>query len=611
MNETDYSFNAQDYDVSIRLYNGVNDVYLTNTAWDDLYLEDNIFDIFVKGSIVINTPYDSLERESEEAILYTKSTKEKIVYKFRNDGRDTLYISIKPKNMELAVLGEKSIDLTDEKWLLELETVIYDVCDMAHGNPTDKKKTLFFWEKTYQMMLERDSDFSTSTTGSNEGKANQDQVNDTERSQTTGGSLASLLLRHEEFKKHAELTTDPNEWNAGSDSNLLYYTSPINSKFIDDLLYLYDAHVADDSYDNQPCLLKLERAKSKGRPKQFSLKPFKKYLEEAGKSVSQPGKYQLEHYFIEENSYSNDDKIPFIQKAPLEKGVVNEIKADEFTIIKQYQIVDLVGGDYYKNLANRRIAFYNTTNGQFNIDSARHMAEEWKQFYSTSVAPSILTRDMNDRLPLTPYIKNGLNTTVDVSILSSSVGRLAVGRNRMLRHYLFSNIAISFSTKGLTFRQPGRFFGVSKRTANYTEFDNKLEGQYLTTQVIHHFSNTERSYYTQMVGVKTHMYISDTIFDSDDLILISTPFDSPSPSGTKSVIPETTAPLASRPPSLQPPIALQPPVLPTIPALPLPEDGGFTPNPPIPDDDIVISENTPPNSTFNPDYPLFPPFSED
>lgn len=612
MNETDYSFNAQDYEVSIRLYNGVNDVYLTNTAWDDLYLEDNIFDIFVKGSIVINTPFDSLERESVEAILFTKSTKEKIVYKFRNDGRDTLYISIKPKNMELAVLGEQNMDLSDEKWLLELETVIYDVRDMAHGNPTDKKKTLFFWEKTYQMMLERDSDFSTSTTGSNEGKANQDQVNDTERSQTTGGSLASLLLRHEEFKKHAELTTDPNEWNAGSDSNLIYYTSPINSKFIDDLLYLYDAHVSDDSYDNQPCLLKLERAKSKGRPKQFSLKPFRKYFEEAGKSVSQPGKYQLEHYFIEENAYSNDDKIPFIQKAPLEKGVVNEIKADEFTIIKQYQIVDLVGGDYYKNLANRRIAFHNVTNGQFNIDSTLHKAEQWKQFYSTSVAPSILTRDINDRLPLTPYIKNGLNTTVDISILPSSIGRLAVGRNRILRYYLFSNLGISFSTKGLTFRQPGRFFGVSKRTVNYTEFDHKLEGQYLTTQVIHHFSNTERSYYTQMVGVKTHMYKSDTTFNSDDLILISASGEPSTPSSVKTSTPETPPPLERpRPPLLQP----QPPTFPvipsTLPTLPLPEDGGFTPNPPIPDDDIVIPENPPSNSTFNPDYPLFPPFSED
>ena len=115
-----------------------------------------------------------------------------------------------------------------------------------------------------------------------------------------------------------------------------------------------------------------------------------------------------------------------------------------------------------------------------------------------------------------------------------------------------------------------------------------------------------------MVGVKTHMYKSDTTFNSDDLILISASGEPSTPSSVKTSTPETPPPLdRPRPPLLQP----QPPTFPVIPStsptLPLPEDGGFTPNPPIPDDDIVISENTPPNSTFNPDYPLFPPFSED
>ncbi len=603
MNETEYSFNSQDYEVSIRLYNGVNDVYLTNTAWDDLFLEDNIFDIFVKGSIVINTPFDSLERESDEALLVTNSTKEKIVYKFRNDGRDTLYISIKPKNKELAVLGGQNIDLSDEKWLIELETVIYDVRDLAHGNPTDKKKTLFFWEKTYQMMLEKDSEFTTATSGIHEGKSNQDQVNDTERSQTTGGALASLLSQHEEFKKHAQLVTDPNEWNNGSDRGLIYHTSPINAKFIDDFLYLYDVHISDDSYDNQPCLLKLERAKVKGQPKQFSLKPFKKYFEEAGKNPSEPGKYQLEHYFIQENAYSNNDKVPIISKAPLARGITDEIKADEFTIIKQYQIVDLVGGDYYKNLANRRLAFYNATNGQFNIDATFHRAEEWKKFYQNSVAPSILTKDTNDRLPLTPYIRDGLNTTVDISILPNSVGRYVMGRNRMLKYYLFSNLGISFSTKGLTFRQPGRFFGLSKQTLNDKEFDHKLEGQYLTTQVIHHFSNTERSYYTQIVGVKTHIYKSETTFESDDLILIKESTGNPSSStGIKTSIPET--PPASSP--VETPEISEPPITP----LPdIPSDSFIdSPNPTIPE---LPTEPEIPSTGgdefFNPDYPLLPP----
>jgi hypothetical protein len=520
MSDTEYSFNAQDYDVTIRLYNGNNDVVLTNTAWDDLVLEDNIFNYFIKGSIIINTPYDSLERDSPESLLLTNTTKESIVYKFRNDGRDTLYISIKPKNKELASLGNASIDLSDSKWLIELETIIYDVKDMAHGNPTDKKKVLYFWEKTYQMMLERDTEFSTATTGENANKPNQDQVSDLDRSQTTGGALASLLNQHEEFRKHAQLTTNPEFWNSGHSDNLLFYTSPINSKFIDDLDYLYSIHTADESFNSQPCLLKLERASNKGEPKQFSLLPFKTYFEKAGKSVSAPGEYQLEHYFIQENTFSNDDKMPNIRKAPLEQGAIKEIKAEDFTTIKQYQIVDLAGGDYAKNLPNRRIASYNHSAGQFNIEAGEHKAEEWKKFYRESVAPSILTQTTVDRLPLTPYIEKGFNTQVDFSMLPNNIGRLAIGRNKMINYFLFSNLGISFSTKGLTFRQSGRFFGLSKLTLNDKEFDDKLEGQYFVTEVIHHFSNTERSYYTQMVGVKTHVYKEATPFVGDDLILL-------------------------------------------------------------------------------------------
>jgi len=516
MSDTEYSFNSQIFDVTIRLYNGINDVYLTNTAWDDLFLEDDLFNIFTRGSIIINTPFDSFEKDAIESQVLNNTPKENLVYKFRNDGRDTLYIAIKPQSLTLEALGNETVDFPDDKWLIELETVIYDVKDHAHGNPTDKRKTLYFWEKTFQMMLEKDSEFSTATTGINADKPAQDQATDTERSQPTGGALASLLLTHEEFAKHAELVENPEEWNNGSKEALIYHTSPINAKFYDDLMYLYSVHVSDESYKNQPCILKLERAVERGKPKQFSLKPLGQYFKNAGKDPKNPGPYQLDHYFIQENSYG-DINSPVIPKTPLGG---DEIKADEFTMIKQCQFVDLVGGDYYKQLCNRRLASFNAMNGQFNIDAVQHKAELYKEFYNEFVSPNILTNDKDDRLPITPYIKEGLNTTVDTTILPSSIGRLALGKNKLLKYYVFSNLSIAFSTKGLTFRQPGRFFGVSKLTINHTDFDHKLEGQYLTTQVIHHFSNVDRSYHTQVIGVKTHVFKTTTPFTGDDLILI-------------------------------------------------------------------------------------------
>lgn len=512
MNETPYSFNNQEYDVVIRLYNEINDIYLTNAAWDDLYLEDNILNIFINGQITINTPYDLLERESDTSILITNSPKEQLVYKFRNDGRDTLYISIKPR--PIGKENESKEFFTDDRWLLELECVIYDVKDIAPGTPSQKRKVLYFWEKTYQLMLERDSDFSTSENSSDV----SDQINDSSRSLSTGTALGNLILKYPEFAKHGQFIGDPKMWNSGTDENFLFYTSPINSKFIDDLMYLYSAHISSDEYDNQPCILKLERALNKGEPRQFTLKSIQQYFEYAGKQT--PGEYQYEHFFIRENDY--DSRIPRLQKAPLDNTIDSEeIKADDYSIINNYQITDFVGKDFYNNLADRRVVFFNHMTGQFNVDSAINTTDEWKKFYKQSIAPNIQTKDAEDRLPRTPYMINRLNTTTSFSTFPNQKVRLSQGRNKMLNLYLYSNLGISFYNRGLTHRQPGRFFGLSKLTANDKEYDHLIEGQYFTTEVIHHFSNTNREYSTQIVGVKTHMYQNLTPFPSSDVMLIT------------------------------------------------------------------------------------------
>ena len=96
MPESIYTFNNCDYSFVIRLWNGKNNIYLKPEAWEELLIEEDIFDWFCKGSIVINTPFDSFERDSDQAVsLFGDSTE--TVYKFRNDGRDTLYIYILPR----------------------------------------------------------------------------------------------------------------------------------------------------------------------------------------------------------------------------------------------------------------------------------------------------------------------------------------------------------------------------------------------------------------------------------------------------------------------------------------------------------------------------------
>ena len=509
-----YSFNQQDYFFTVRLYNGVNDIYLTNTAWEELYLEDNLFDIFIRGSIIINNPYNIFERSTTDA-NNSLAKNINLEYKFRNDGRDTLYLSIKPKSDDQ--LAQSKVNLEDNRWLIELETVVYDVQDIPTDDSSQKKKKLFFWEKSYQMMSERDSEFSTAISGKNANKTGQDQANDDDRSLSTGDALTALFKNDPLFAQYIANATGET-WNVGDPANLLFYTSPIGSKFINDLYYIYNYHTASSAEGYQPCILKLERANAKGQVKQFSLKTIEQYFKNAGKTT--PGQYQLEHFFIREGI--EQDKAPLIKKAPLASDQSTEIKADEFNIIRGYSFVDLSGKDYASNLANRRVVSYNSSDGQWNIEAANHSSSEWKKFFNDRIRPNVMLSSSitDDRLPVTPYIDQGLNTVVEFTTRPTDAGRYAVGRNKILKHYLFSNLCISFATRGLTHRQPGRFFGLSKQSLNDKEYDHKLEGQYFVTGVKHYFSNKDRGYYTEIVAVKTHVYRVDTPLPKGDVIIL-------------------------------------------------------------------------------------------
>jgi hypothetical protein len=508
MSDNIYTFNNQDYDFTVRFYNGINDVYLNNTAWNDLIIEEDIFDWKVKGSITINTPYDSFERESKEASTATHAKKEQLVYKFRNDGRDTLFISIKPKI-------DNSNIFTDKKWRLEIETVIYDVQDLPHETITQKSKKIYFWEKAYQMMTEKNSDFSTAIAGSNTGNTNSDQTDNGARSLKTGEAIMELFKGDDDFKKFVSSSTD---WDNGSEKNKIQFSTPNGFKFLNSLEYLLNYHISDEAHNNQPCIFKFERAEATMKPKQFSLMPISSYFEKAGKEQNSPKEYQTEHFFLRE--FSDEDASPALLKAPLSNDSSTEIKADEHNIIRDYRLVDMSGSSYARNLVNYRTVAFNTTQGQFNEEGKKHVPDEYKKFFKESIQNNILTDNTSDRLPVTPFIGTGTNTQSVYSLREYDIARYSEGRNKMIKHYLFSNLAITFATRGLTVRQPGRFFGLSKQNSNDKEFDHKLEGQYFVTNVIHCFNNTERTYFTEMIGVKTHTYKEITTFTPDDVLII-------------------------------------------------------------------------------------------
>ena len=505
------------FQIYIQNSNDGNKVELKPEGWDNLYLEEDIFDWWIKGSIEIKSPFDSFERGSKEIALVAPDEK-KVIYKFRNDGRDTIFISVFPKNESLGIdMG----NFEEKKWRLELEAVIYDVQDLQHKTMGEKAKVLYFHEKTYQMMKEKNVEFTTATVGQNKGKTNIHKLNNEDRSLPTGEALGELLKNDQEFSKHAKNVDDPNLWDKGDPLNKIFYTSGSSTRFIEDMNYILDRHTSSEQNKFQPCILKLERAESANQPKQFSLLPLKTYFEKAGKD--KPGEYQTEHIFLEEGSQTSASNEVIIQKAPLDSSnsVEGELKAKDFTNTSNYQLLDMSGLDYSSNLSNKVIVSYNQKKGQFNIESKEHISEKYKEFYKDNVATGILTKNEEDRLPVTKYIKEGYNTDYIYSTHYNDKQRLVEGRNKILQHYLFTNLGISMQLRGLTSRTVGRFFGLSKQTLNDQEHDNRLEGQYFLTNLVHFFSPTQRSYFTELVGVKVHTYQeTNKIQDEDDALII-------------------------------------------------------------------------------------------
>lgn len=517
MAESTYTYNTTDYEMSVVLWNGVHRVALKPEGWENLIIEEDIFDWKVKGSIEINASYENFERESENAIeIFDDKTK--MIYKFRNDGRDTLYIYIRPKNTgPLPASG----DFEHKFWGIELEAVIYDVKDFQSQNITNKVKQLFFWDKTYQMMMEKNIEFTTATVGANKGNTQIHKLNNEKRSLPTGEAIGELLKNDEDFMKHSKLVGDAKEWNLGDKKNKVLYTSPTNYSFLDDLDYLLLQHTSTESEKFQPCIFRFERSAAKGEPKQFSFKSIKNYFEKAGKSA--PGDYQVEHLIFEEYNMDHGNSVPII-KVPQQNTVSSDynknVSAEDYSVIKHYKIVDLSGLDNATRLYNRFITSHNYKKGQFNIEIKEHKSEKYKEFFKDNIVPNILTESTEERLPLTKYIKDGHNSRYHFSTALTEESRIADGRNKLINFYLFSNIGIAFSLRGMTIRQPGRFFGLARNTKNDREYDHKLEGQYFATNVTHHFSNKNRSYYNQVVAVKVHTFREETKLPEDDNILI-------------------------------------------------------------------------------------------
>lgn len=498
------NFNSQDYDVFISFKNGEREISLNSHSIVELEIEESFVNWYMSGYIIIDNPFDNFERlpDFDDNPLQVPE----MDYKYRGDGRDIITITIMPRPESISNDQEpvQPQNLKTEIWEIHMEGVIYDLEEIPSEDPQNKRKKFYFREKEYQLMLEKNIEFSTATSGENKDKGDIINLSNDDRSLKTGVALHELFKSVDELKDKIPEGVGPDyNWSEGSDHNKIFYTSPSNSKLIDDIEYIIHSHTGSEEEDYDICFLRFNRRVS-GQPKKFSFESLGSMFKKAG--TTRAGEYQIEKFTLMD--LNETKKVVNIPKSPTDTPTTEKnIMVFTRNEIHSYQFTEMAGADSAELVQVFPVHSYNREKGQFNIQFIGNTPKDVKDYQKKNHASNIGPRS-HPRMQLNSWMKNGYRL-LNIQIhdpLTGKEPRYAHGRNQIIMSSLLNGAAIAFTCKGQTSRQAGRFFSVNKNKYNETDFDDRLEGQYLFSVVRHRFDFKTQDYSNTIVGTKFHRY---------------------------------------------------------------------------------------------------------
>lgn len=508
----EYSFNNQSYDIDIEIHNDKNSVKLTQNAFTDLTFTEDLFNWGIEGHIVISNRYEMFRKSPDSSKPDPKS-----FYKYMGNGQDIISIKIVPKLFSSSENQSKHVsdmELPFKQWGLQFEAVIFDQVDQG-GDGENKTIKLMFMERARFQLMNLNLDFSTMDLAT-EGMDDETVIllNNYQRSLKVGDAIYSLLTKADFSRYLKNYGTE--KWNKGDDKNKIFYTSPTTQTAYQDLKMFTSLHTSDEEHKFEPIFLKFERNELPDEPKQFSIIPISEYYKKAGKAT--PMEYMLEHFTLL-NNIQHDEKSPItLKKSPTseDQSSILDVKAIEFSDISSYDFLENQAFNNITQLNNKFPVSFNDIDGQFNFEKKGNTAEEVRLFIEENYIKYLMSSTGKSRISLNKEIKNGTNSEIFYTVLSTKEARHAVARNRLLLAMMFSSMDISFVARGMTIRQPGRFFSISKTgEINDKDFDHRIEGQYLTTNIVHSFKPTNMDYSNAIHGVKFHVYQEDIIPSED------------------------------------------------------------------------------------------------
>ena len=526
--------NGQFFNIEIWMYNGLKKFKPFAVPFffvNELLIEDSIDDWNVKGYITIVNDYEILERKFNDPERGSFEPP----FLLRTDGRNKLSIKISP------VTNSKE-PLPRDIWEMSYDFVIYDIEDLQTENASKKLRRFYFWDERFQILLERNLEWSTAVYGPNNGKIN---AHDIERAMPASDAIKSIIktaasnssnpttasnssnqttasngengsqeikigfVKESDFKmdlnttklpsldsmksndKEGDLAVFDNErWDSGADGDdgKVLYTSPSNACALDDLNYVYSYMKAKDG---SPLFLKLDRYGD--NQKAFTLVSLQNYIKDADKN-------QIERIVLRDN-VDNTKKAPKISRAP-----DGSFQSPIASIIDDYRLVTMTPKDDM-NIANTPLSNYNFKTGAFNIYKKDNFAKD-------------LIKKMTDMCKLGLHSFKVSSAQVALNLNKTKTSGLATKNAFTARHFFPKDIVgvsmiknfmlltqcLNFKAPGLTSRQSGKFIFVDIDSSDdiASPFEDKFLGQWFLTKVTHHF--TKEAYSTDVIAVKPDLF---------------------------------------------------------------------------------------------------------
>lgn len=494
---------TQMWDIKVEINNHINPPYVFPTAAIlQLAFEEDLMSWPYKGYLVYKNPFEGLERS------FQNNGAGEELYLYRMDGRDEITFSVKP----LFDDENEAAQFSEKIWNINANFVIYDTEDPPASNVANKAKKIFFWDKRYQLMLEKNIQWSTATAKENKEikKAKSiSQGTDDQRRMFTGDAIKSLLTAVG-FGEYI----DEENWSRGATK--VFYTSSNTSTVADDLKWLLHNHI-DESGDI--CIFKVDRGTGL-----WQLVPVQSFFKKAGKTPEAPGELQIEHLFLEDEFGDPRGSIETVQPAttPLRAPILSEpsfekdIKLNEYNKIHTYEFVDMAGLDNAKALVSSPVQRYSPIYKQFNIDVVNNEINNVKEFFKKKYTQELLPGPQG--YPLFTLNQTKIKQHTLVPLLDVSCGRNFFesysGRSRILFASLFLNECISVRLLGSTHRIAGTFIGIDNLTGSQSKWDDKVCGQWFVVNVKHIFYHNQ--YVTDLTAVKVNAYSNLNIKEDVD-----------------------------------------------------------------------------------------------